>query len=560
MEDRSDPTTHATDTMSWLVRGRPRARAAWLTRTLLSSESVLEDLLASGRRAARGDLGGGTEGHGGVCQRRDRPTSSTTRGTPLAWCRARAFSTDFPDWIPKPKLRRKLKKSCELDVPTQKVYEVVSDVQSYDQFVPYCVKSRVLSRGKGRDDGAAFDAELQIGFRLFNESHVSRVTCKRPRGEAGGFVRAEALPGGLCDSLVSVWSFEPTRSGGCKLSFNVDFEISNPLHAAAIAGFFEQVTLQQMTAFIQRSKALHAKDARSAAALPTPSAPSGADGGDGGASRQGPGADAASEGVVPSPPSPASMAGDALRPRLASLFQEKRVQLERNYLNHESEDSKVVLGLGLPEFLLCCKDLAKAKVEPFPRLVHNTFLLASCFASFDANGDGIVMEREWVDGCELIAETDAEEKARRLHARFDRDGDGRVSASDVSLGLKGHLTSMRRLMPEILRMQERERAAGASDGDGGAEGDGGGAAQKPPANMLVLCATMDVLLHEAQEEVGAFVGHLFDLIDEEGTDAIALEAWTATMKGHPEVMDLMMLEGFLEMTELALATKETVNS
>ena len=148
-------------------------------------------------------------------------SSSASCGVSIR-CRAFASSSgSFPDWIPKPKLRRKLQKSCELAVPTQQMYEVVSDVQSYEQFVPYCVKSRILSKkSQGRPHSQAprdhsqhlsskeFDAELQIGFRLFHESHVSRVTCKEPQGAEGGYVKAEALPGGLCDSLISVWSFK----------------------------------------------------------------------------------------------------------------------------------------------------------------------------------------------------------------------------------------------------------------------------------------------------------------------------------------------------------------
>ena len=71
---------------------------------------------------------------------------------------------------------------------------MVSDVGSYASFVPYCVGSRILRRRSPEE----FDAELQIGFKVFHESHVSRVTCVRPKGGAGGYVRAEALPGGLC--------------------------------------------------------------------------------------------------------------------------------------------------------------------------------------------------------------------------------------------------------------------------------------------------------------------------------------------------------------------------
>jgi len=87
--------------------------------------------------------------------------------------------------------------------------------------------------------------------------------------------------------------------------------------------------------------------------------------------------------------------------------------------------------------------------------------------------------------------------------------------------------------------------------------------------MLVLCATMDLVLHEAQGEVSQFVDHLFDLVLEKagaeggGEEAsgvsVEKETWVRIMEKQPEVMNLLMLEGFLEMTQFAsTVSKESV--
>ncbi len=59
----------------------------------------------------------------------------------------------------------------------QVFFDVIADVERYQQFLPWCTRSRVLHRlGPLR-----FDAELAVGFRLYNESYVSRVTLDPPK-------------------------------------------------------------------------------------------------------------------------------------------------------------------------------------------------------------------------------------------------------------------------------------------------------------------------------------------------------------------------------------------
>ena len=60
-----------------------------------------------------------------------------------------------------------------LAYPPSHVYAVVSSVEHYSHFVPWCLDSRVLQRAP---DGRYLEAELAVGFRLFSESYTSRVT------------------------------------------------------------------------------------------------------------------------------------------------------------------------------------------------------------------------------------------------------------------------------------------------------------------------------------------------------------------------------------------------
>lgn len=65
----------------------------------------------------------------------------------------------------------------------RQLYELVSDVDNYHHFVPYCVASDVLSSELIRDSDSEREfekkrAQLTVGFLAFKESYVSEVTCK----------------------------------------------------------------------------------------------------------------------------------------------------------------------------------------------------------------------------------------------------------------------------------------------------------------------------------------------------------------------------------------------
>lgn len=57
----------------------------------------------------------------------------------------------------------------------EQVYDVVAGVDLYEEFVPWCKKSKVLSRKDNR-----MDAELEIGFKMFVERYISHVELKPP--------------------------------------------------------------------------------------------------------------------------------------------------------------------------------------------------------------------------------------------------------------------------------------------------------------------------------------------------------------------------------------------
>ena len=135
------------------------------------------------------------------------------------------------------------------------MYKVVSDVESYDEFLPFCYRSTILRQQKH-----TFDAQLTVGFQVFQEKYTSRV---RLDPEAL-IVKAHLLDSGLFSRMDSRWHLQRTSDPAhCRIAFHVEFSVKSPLHAATINTFFEDLSKQQMDAFVRRACVLYQNSIKS---------------------------------------------------------------------------------------------------------------------------------------------------------------------------------------------------------------------------------------------------------------------------------------------------------
>lgn len=57
----------------------------------------------------------------------------------------------------------------------QQIFAIVSDVESYKEFIPWCVGSRLLGEDESSGLSGCKLAELTIGFQNIHLSYTSRV-------------------------------------------------------------------------------------------------------------------------------------------------------------------------------------------------------------------------------------------------------------------------------------------------------------------------------------------------------------------------------------------------
>lgn len=140
--------------------------------------------------------------------------------------------------------------TCRLPYTAQQMYDLVADVGSYPQFLPWCAAARIRSRND-KGDHEVMEADLVISFKVFRERFGSRVVLWPEVMK----IDTEYVDGPF-RYMKSDWHFADAE-GGCDVSFHVDFEFKNAVLQGIIGVVFNEAMHRIVRAFEDRAKALY---------------------------------------------------------------------------------------------------------------------------------------------------------------------------------------------------------------------------------------------------------------------------------------------------------------
>ena len=142
-----------------------------------------------------------------------------------------------------------VKKSALVMYSARQMFDLVNDVESYPEFLPWCSSTTLLSRTEDQ-----VCAELEVS-RIGISQRFS--TCNKM--VAGEYMEIELVEGPF-KHLRGRWDFSALREDASKVELELDFDFSGKLINAAFGTVFHQVANTLVDAFCKRAEEVYGSE------------------------------------------------------------------------------------------------------------------------------------------------------------------------------------------------------------------------------------------------------------------------------------------------------------
>lgn len=127
----------------------------------------------------------------------------------------------------------------------QDMYELVCDIDSYPDFLPWCSAAKVSERSETHQL-----ASVTINQVINQSAFVTRNVLLTNQS-----IQMELVDGPF-KHLSGTWQFKSLGDTACKIMLDIDFEFANPMVGRLISPAFNKVCDTLVSAFIKRADQL----------------------------------------------------------------------------------------------------------------------------------------------------------------------------------------------------------------------------------------------------------------------------------------------------------------
>ena len=141
-------------------------------------------------------------------------------------------------------------KSVLIWYTAQEMFALVTDVERYAEFLPWCDQARVVQR-----DENGMLAEIGIAFAGLHQKFTTRNT------HVPGREVNVKLVSGPFSNLDGHWIFTPVGEAGeraCKVDLELKYGFQNAALAALVGPVFDKIASSMVDAFVKRAEQVYA--------------------------------------------------------------------------------------------------------------------------------------------------------------------------------------------------------------------------------------------------------------------------------------------------------------
>lgn len=143
-----------------------------------------------------------------------------------------------------------VKRSVLLWYSPAEMYALVTAIEDYPHFLPWCAKAEVLER---HDDGVT--ARLSLAYMGLHHAFTTR---NENQPDESVLVR---LVDGPFSRLEGAWLFQPLGSGGhaCKIEFDLMYAFASHALEAVVSPVFDRIANTFVDSFVRRAEAVYGR-------------------------------------------------------------------------------------------------------------------------------------------------------------------------------------------------------------------------------------------------------------------------------------------------------------
>ena len=146
---------------------------------------------------------------------------------------------------------RRVVRSAIVECSAQRVYALVEDIESYPEFLPWCVAAHVRERSPGRTV-----ATIEVGMGGIRQSFTTE------NANAPGRAIDMRLLEGPFRRFAAHWRFAALGTVATRIEFSIAYEFTSQMIANLLDPLFEHIAGTMVDAFTRRAEALYGTTAR----------------------------------------------------------------------------------------------------------------------------------------------------------------------------------------------------------------------------------------------------------------------------------------------------------